>query len=131
VIGDLINTTARVESLTKHYGVLALATGEVHERFTRPPQSRLIDRVVVKGKRAPLELFELRDKFSPENFHEVATRYAEAFVLYEEGRFDDAARMFRALAEFDKPSRVLAARCAELCAHPPTDWHGTFALSTK
>ena len=91
----------------------------------------MIDRVVVKGKSAPLELYELRHRFSPANFHEIATQYAEAFVLYEEGKFDDAERIFRALADFDKPSKVLAARCAELCIHPPTDWHGVFALSTK
>jgi adenylate cyclase len=131
VIGDLINATARVESLTKHYGVLALATREVHERFASPPQSRLIDRVIVKGKSTPLELFELRDKFSPENFQEIAATYSEAFALYEKGKFNDAERMFRALAEFDNPSRVLAARCVELCAHPPIEWCGVFAFAAK
>jgi len=131
VIGDLINATARVESLTKHYGVLALATREVHERFTTLPQSRLIDRVIVKGKSTPLELFELRDKFSPENFQEIGASYSEAFAVYEKGKFNDAERMFRALAEFDKPSRVLAARCVELCAHPPIEWRGVFAVETK
>src|SRR5204863_4342307 len=33
VIGDLINATARVESLTKYYGVVGLATREVHDRL--------------------------------------------------------------------------------------------------
>jgi class 3 adenylate cyclase len=130
-VGDLINATARVESLTKHYGVLAFGTLEFYKRLSHPPAVRMIDRVVVKGKNAPLELYELRHRFSPANFHEIATKYAEAFVLYEEGKFDDAERIFRALADFDKPSKVLAARCAELCIHPPTDWHGVFALSTK
>lgn len=131
VVGDLINATARVESLTKHYGVLALATREVHERLKSPPQSRLIDRVLVRGKRASLELFELRHKFSSKNFQEIATKYAEAFALYEEGKFDAAERVFRELAEDDKPSRVLAARCAELSVHTPTDWRGIFAVEAK
>src|SRR5207247_290668 len=131
VIGDLINATARVESLTKHYGVLALATREVHERLTSPPHSRLIDRVIVRGKRTPLELFELRHKFGPENFQEIATKYGEAFSLYEEGKFNAAERMFRALAECDKPSRVLAARCVELCVHPPAEWCGIFAVEDE
>src|SRR4029077_18522674 len=85
VIGDLINATARVESLTKHYGVLRAATREVHERFASPPQSRLIDRVIVKGKSTPLELFELRHKFSQGNFNEIAKHYSDAFALYEHG----------------------------------------------
>jgi adenylate cyclase len=130
-VGDLMNATARVESLTKYYGVLALATREFFEKVSERPASRLIDRVIVKGKSVPLELFELRHKFSPANFHEIATKYAEAFVLYEEGKFHDAERMFRKQAEFDKPSRVLAARCAELCIHPPENWRGIFALETK
>jgi len=130
-VGDLMNATARVESLTKHYGVLAFGTLEFYKRLSHPPEARMIDRVVVKGKSAPLELFELRHRFSPANFHEIATKYAEAFVLYEEGKIHDAERMFRKQAEFDKPSRVLAARCAELCIHPPENWRGIFAIETK
>ena len=131
VIGDLINATTRVESLTKHYGVLALATREVYDRFTAPPESRLIDRVIVKGKSTSLELFELRHKFSPENFGEIAKVYSDAFALYEDGNFSAAAKHFGSLSNFDKPSAVFAQRCAEFAAHPPQDWHGTFTLMTK
>ena len=87
--------------------------------------------MIVKGKSVPLELIEVRHKFGPESFQEIATKYAEAFSFYEEGKFDAAERMFRALAKFDKPSKVLAARCTELSAHPPTDWRGIFAVETK
>ena len=79
----------------------------------------------------PIKLFEFRHRFSPANFHEIAAKYAEAFVLYEEGKFQDAERMFRKQAEFDKPSSVLAARCAELCIHPPENWRGIFTLAAK
>jgi adenylate cyclase len=131
LVGDLINATARVESLTKHYGVLAFGTLEFFKRLSHPPEARMIDRVMVKGKSAPIELLELRHRFSPANFHEIATNYAEAFVLYEEAKFEHAERIFRKQAEFDKPSRVLAARCAELCIHPPENWRAIFALETR
>ena len=131
VIGDLINATARIESLTKYYGVLALATREVFEKVSQRPESRVIDRVILKGKSVPLELIEVRHKFSPENFQEIATKYAEGFSFYEEGKFDAAERMFRALAECDKPSRVLAARCAELSVDAPAEWCGVFTIETK
>jgi adenylate cyclase len=130
-VGDLMNATARIESLTKYYGVLALTTREFFEKVSQRPDSRVIDRVIVKGKSVPLELIEPRHKFSPGNFHEIATKYAEAFVLYEEGKFDEAERIYRALAKFDKPSRVLAARCTEFSARPPENWRGIFALETK
>jgi adenylate cyclase len=131
VIGDLINATARVESLTKYYGVLALATKEVYERFTAPPPTRLIDRAIVKGKTAPLELFELRHKFSPKNFDEIAKDYSEAFALYQEGLFAEAEGRFLALSNCDRPSKVLAHRCAELAAHPPQEWNGIFVMTEK
>jgi len=130
-VGDLINTAARVESLTKYYGVLALATREAYDRFTTPPESRLIDRVIVKGKSTSLELVELRHKFSPENFDEIAKAYSDAFALYEDGDFSAAAKRFGSLSNCDKPSAVLAQRCAEFGANPPQDWRGIFALATK
>ena len=52
-VGDLMNTTARVESLTKYYGLLMLTTREFCNRLSQPVESRIIDRVVVKGKSLP------------------------------------------------------------------------------
>jgi adenylate cyclase len=130
-VGDLMNATARVESLTKYYGVLALATRDFCKHLSRPPDARMIDRVIVKGKSVPLELFELRHKFSPQNFNEIAKTYAEGFALYQHGKFRDAERLFRTLSEFDKPSSVLAERCADLAAHPPENWCGVFVFATK
>jgi len=131
VIGDVINATARVESLTKYYGVLFLATHDVCKSLTRAPPSRMIDRVIVKGKHKPLELFELRHKFSPKNFDKIAKTYAGAFVLYQEGKFRDAERLFRALSGFDKPSSILAARCVQFAAQPPAQWRGIYSLTAK
>jgi adenylate cyclase len=130
-VGDLMNATARVESLTKYYGVLAFATREFCNRLSRPPDARLIDCVIVKGKSVPLELFELQHKFSPENFREIARSYSEAFALYQKGKFSEAERIFRSLSNADKPSAVLGQRCAEFAAHPPQEWRGVFTLTTK
>lgn len=130
-VGDLMNATARVESLTKHYGVLALVTREFFKKLSQPPESRLIDRVVVKGKSVALDLIEVRHPMSPVNFGEIAKSYGEAFMLYQEGKFAEAERLFRVNSESDKPSRVLAERCAELDLHPPASWVGVFALTAK
>jgi class 3 adenylate cyclase len=130
-VGDLMNATARVESLTKYYGVLMLTTREFCNRLSQPPDLRIIDRVVVKGKSVPLELIELRHKVSPEDFQKIANSYAEAFARYQEGKFDEAARLFELLSGSDKPSRVMAERCADFAAHPPDDWSGVFAFAAK
>jgi adenylate cyclase len=130
-VGDLMNATARVESLTKYYGVLALATREFCKRLARLPEARLIDRVIVKGKSVALELFELHHKFSPEDFHETAKSYSEAFALYERGNFTEAEKRFRALATTDRASKVMAERCAELASEPPAEWRGIYKMETK
>ena len=130
-VGDLMNATARVESLTKHYGVLMLTTREFCNRLRQQPEARIIDRVIVKGKSVPLELIELRHKSSPENFQEIAKSYAEAFARYQEGKFREASRLFGLLSGSDKPSMVMAERCVDLAAQPPENWRGIFALATK
>ncbi len=86
---------------------------------------------MVKGKSVPLEVFELRHKFSPDNFDEIARDYSEAFALYQEGKFSEAEKRFRSLCNYDKPSTVLAERCVELEADPPHEWSGIFTLTTK
>ena len=130
-VGDLMNATARVESLTKYYGVIALATHQFCQHLTRPLDARMIDRVVVKGKSVPLELLELRHRFSPEDFLEIAKDYGEAFALYQEGEFSEAQTRFRSICDYDKPSAVLAQRCAEFSAHPPQKWDGIFVMENK
>ena len=133
LVGDLINAAARVESLTKHYGVLFLITREAYAKLSDPPLTRLADKVLVKGKTRPLELLEVKHTFSPSNFDEIVRRYNAAFADYERGDFIEAEREFAALheKEQDKPSAVLAERCRELTAEPPENWNGIYELKTK
>jgi len=133
LVGDLVNSAARVESLTKHYGVLFLITREAHAKLSAPPLTRLVDKVLVKGKSLPLELLEVRHPFSPARFEDIADRYNAAFVDYERGRFIEAEQKFAALRDEvqDKPSALMAERCGELKASPPNNWSGIFELKTK
>jgi adenylate cyclase len=133
LVGDLINSAARVESLTKHYGVLFLVTREAYARLSAPPLTRLVDKVLAKGKTLPLELLEVRHPFSPDRFEEIAERYSAAFVDYERGAFLEAERKFAILSDDaqDKPSVLMAERCRELKASPPSDWIGIYELKTK
>lgn len=133
LVGDLINSAARVESLTKHYGVLFLITREAYAKISSPPLTRLIDKVVAKGKTRPLELLEVRHPFSPERFEEIASRYQSAFADYERGEFAEAERKFVALRDEaqDKPSALMAERCRELRPDSPSAWNGIYELKSK
>jgi adenylate cyclase len=133
LVGDLINAAARVESLTKYYGVLFLITREAYVKLSDPPMVRVIDKAVVKGKSVPLELLEVSHSHSPENFGDIVERYNAAFAAYERGGFTEAERLFAALRDEvqDKPSALMAERCHELILDPPEDWHGIYQLKTK
>jgi class 3 adenylate cyclase/CHASE2 domain-containing sensor protein len=133
IVGDLINAAARVESLTKYYGVLLLVTRETYSRLSNPPTTRVIDKVIVLGKSIPLELLELRHPFSGPNFEEIASQYNAAFEQYGRGAFAEAEKNFAALAvqENDRPSKLMAQRCRELSSEPPKNWQGVYELKTK
>jgi adenylate cyclase len=133
LVGDLINAAARVESLTKYYGVLFLITREAYAKLSQPPPVRLVDRAIVKGKSTPLELLEVRHSFSPDSFEEIAKRYNAGFAEYERGGFVAAKRMFEAIRDEhqEKPSALMVERCQELALDPPKDWNGIYKLSTK
>ncbi len=133
VVGDLVNTAARIESLTKYYGVRMLVTRDTFAKLTDPPPSRLLDHVLVKGKNVPVEIFEVNHTSKGSRFEEIAQKYAEAFNHYRNGQFEIAERLFAELAEIenDLPSAVLKRRCGELRMNPPAIWEGVFRLDAK
>jgi adenylate cyclase len=133
LVGDLINSAARVESLTKYYGVLFLITREAYAKVSAPPCTRLVDKVLVKGKTVPLELLDVRHPFSSDRFEEIAERYNAAFLEYQRGDFAQAERKFTALHDEtkDPPSALMAERCRELCAIPLKEWNGIYELKAK
>jgi hypothetical protein len=131
IVGDLINATARIEALTKVYGVRALITREVLEQLVPRPVSRLIDVVVVKGKSVPVELHEVRHLENERDFERVRGPYAEALRLYVAGCFREAAERFALLAAEDGPSRLLQERCTRFLQKPPLDWRGVYAFESK
>ena len=133
LVGDTVNEAARVEALTKNYGARLLVTRDAFAQFSTQGQHRLIDRVIVKGKSEPVELFECENPCTPPNFAEICVRYKKAFDEYHFGRFAEAQKLFAALVqEFaDGPSKTLSARCAELLAHPPEKWNGIWKMDAK
>lgn len=60
VIGDTVNIAARLESLTRTYGVDLLLSEHAHARLSDPDafDLRFIDRILVRGKKIPLSIYE-------------------------------------------------------------------------
>lgn len=133
LVGDTINEAARMESLTKYYGVTLLVSHECFARLTRPGPHRLLDRVIVKGKSTPVELYEIENPRTPPGYAELVKEWDIAFADYSAGRFAEARPLFARLAEQfnDGPSKVMIHRCDELTAYPHADWKGVWKMESK
>jgi len=133
LVGDTVNEAARIESLTKYYGVRMLVSSVTFARFGSGCTHRLVDRVIVKGKSEPVELLECEHPCMHANFQELSERYQSAYAAYAAGRFGEAREQFEVLARdfSDGPSKILSARCAELKENPPDAWNGIWKLDTK
>lgn len=132
ILGDIVNTAARVESLTKLYGVRWIVTREVLATLTPAPSHRFLDRVKVKGREGSVELIEIAVN-QERDWVEAAAKYGAAWAQYEKGRFAEALESFEAIAREhrDRPSQTMAERCGELIASPPAAWDGAYALKEK
>jgi adenylate cyclase len=133
LVGDTVNEAARIEALTKFYGLRLLVSGATFAQFAVNPAHRFLDRVIVKGKSEPVELFECENSCTAAKFPEICRPYKIAFDEYAAGRFTDALPRFEKLFQdfSDGPSRVLADRCGELISKPPADWKGVWKLDSK
>lgn len=135
IVGDSVNTTARVEGQTKNYAAPVLATGQFIESLSEQPPSLKVDVVQVKGKAKATELVAifLEKDDAP---LEAAQQYREAFKLYEGGNFSEATPLFEALSAhmhdtISTSASLLRKRCEALAAGPPENWDGVFELTSK
>ncbi|MFN0247409.1 MAG: CHASE2 domain-containing protein [Kofleriaceae bacterium] len=131
VLGDQVNLGARLEALTKEYGVSVLvgeatvaSVGAAGGSFV----FREIDLVRVKGRAGAVPVFELVGRAADVK---VDPRFADALALYRKRDFATAREAFAGL-EADPVARVMAARCAILAAAPPDeDWDGVYEQKSK
>jgi adenylate cyclase len=99
-MGDAVNLGARLEGISKHYGVDIVA-GEATRAQTPNIVYRELDRVRVKGKREAVAIYEPVDEAYKLSHSEVAelARWQEALQQYRRGEWDAAEASLRALRD--------------------------------
>jgi adenylate cyclase len=132
-LGDGVNLASRLEGLCKVYQVSALASAAIVEQARGEFAFRLLDRVAVKGKHEPVDVYELVGaRARATNELRSATRYEEALRAYFGRDFARARTLLVDLVADDAPSRVLDGRCMAMIANPPPpDWDGVYAATSK
>jgi class 3 adenylate cyclase/tetratricopeptide (TPR) repeat protein len=140
VVGDTVNLASRIEQLTKSYRARFLIGARMFQSLTEPHDFaiRKVDRVAVKGKNAPFDVYEVIDAETPER---AAAKLATRSLLDSAMRYYFAREFKAALALFkqastEDPEDVVPTLFAERCARyletpPPADWQGFEKLASK
>jgi adenylate cyclase len=127
VLGDQVNLGARLEALTKEYGV-GILVGEATMNAAGPAYVfREVDVVRVKGRAGAAPVYELVGRVGVK----TDSRFGDALALYRRREFASAQTLFAQL-EGDETAALLATRCAALAASPPPpDWDGVYEQRSK
>jgi len=149
MMGDNVNIAARCESGAKQYGVYTMVTGatkEEAEQYGDRCVFRYLDRIVVKGRTKPVDVYEimgLRDHISDELL-ECKQKYESAMEAYQNQEWNQAISLFKESLELEaftpdeeafistNPSLVFLDRCLEMKEDPPPeDWNGVYVMKSK
>ncbi|TFB12471.1 adenylate/guanylate cyclase domain-containing protein [Candidatus Marinimicrobia bacterium MT.SAG.4] len=143
MMGDVVNTAARLESSAKQYGIyIHCAQNTIENLNGKEFEWRFIDKVKMMGKSKSVdtvEIMDYKDGLSDAQL-EMRVHYQQGIEYYTRQNWDDA------IAEFNKsnkmedafegrptnPSRVYLERCEYFKRNPPgSDWDGSWILEDK
>jgi adenylate cyclase len=136
-VGDPVNVAARLEELSKEYGV-HIVVGEA--TVAAEPSAftyRFLDLVAVRGRGEPLRCYEVLGRAGTLDApaERRLARYHEAIEHYRARRWPEALQVLDDLARErpgDGPVELYRRRARALLeAPPPDDWDGVFVASPK
>lgn len=160
VMGDAVNLASRLEGANKATGTAILVSEYTVDRLPESIVSREIGMIRVKGRHAPIKVFEplamrsarggLRTLPAEEQAQKAAQAmeppastpdmgrakslarlFAEALRLYRSRRFSEAALLLEGLAGDQAAVRLRARALAMDVEPPPPDWDGVDTLLEK
>lgn len=135
VMGDATNLAARLETATKQFHTDILVSSAVVEMTRDTIRYRSVDRVIVKGKTQPIDVFTPLSLLT-ESEPEWLGSYERAVTLFRTRRLGEAEPIFRKVDGLfdggDFLCRMYVGRCEQFAkTAPPPDWDGSHALSDK
>ena len=134
IVGDDINLSSRLEGVNKVYGTTILVNEATVRQCGDGLMFREVDVVQVKGRDAPVRIFEPlgREDEVPQGAAKAAAAFADNLKLFRQRRFAAARAGFQAMAATDPVAAWFAARARDLEADPPPEaWTGTNVMLSK
>ncbi len=136
VLGDAVNLASRLEGANREYGTRVILGPETRAQVRDAVVARELDLVRVKGKREPVQVWELLALApAPPALAAFVERFGWGLSAYKAQRWDEAVARFReadALRGGDPPSLAYVERCEAMRRAPPgPEWDGVFEMKTK
>lgn len=138
MIGDGVNLAARLESACKQYHARILLSEHTVKRLKGIYRLREIDRVQVKGKTKPVDIYECLDYHTEATFPNMMDalgHFREGVARYRKQDWKRATRSFKEALKANHDDPVAAdymQRCQIMQATPPgDDWDGVWIMMAK
>lgn len=138
VVGDNVNLASRLEGLNNMYGTRMLIGEATRESVRDKFWLKEIDQVIVKGKKNPVNVYELIDHIDhklDDAHQESLFHYAQGLSAYRNCEWKAAAAHFKAAHNLwpeDHAAQVMEKRCKHYTqTPPPQNWDGVFTMQTK
>ena len=138
VIGDGVNLSARLESLTKEYGCDIIISEFTKKLCGDRLMVRELDRIKVKGKKQAVTIYELlgrRQDLHNSHTEKFLDLYHKARAAYLKRNFHGAMSLFQDaqnLAPSDRAVKIHLGRIQKYLHEPPAaTWDGTYTMTRK
>lgn len=137
IIGDTVNLASRLEELTKFYHVKIIIGESTYNLCKEELVCRYLDRIIVKGRHNPVEIYELicKTEDATDELYEELNAYSQALDLYYTQQWDEAFEKFLNLVRAYPHTRIYSIflkRIKEFFINPPNGhWDGTYMRTKK
>ncbi|MFP3868481.1 MAG: CHASE2 domain-containing protein [Desulfobacteraceae bacterium] len=137
VIGDAVNLAARLEGANKSYKTGILVSESTAHQAAAQVELREIDLIAVKGRAAPVRVYEVlaaKGQLTAE-MAQARELFAQGLARYRQQRWTEAQDLFQQVLTYrpdDGPALEFLARCQRLRGQDlGRDWDGVFRLTSK
>jgi len=131
VIGDNVNSSSRLEGLTRVYRVPMIVSDYIRAEVTKGCRDYYfleLDQVQVKGKSIGKRVFyPIASSIMNDERYEECERYQTALQAYYAGDWDTARQLFRQVKL--APARIFEERIKD--RNPPENWSGIWTMAEK
>ncbi len=136
VLGDIVNSTARLESANKQTGTWIMCNERCHELLEGRFLCRTIGELQVVGKSEGMKVYnplDWTDKATDEQ-REIVRLFEDVVTAYTDGDFKrciQAINVYEKTFEPYKLSKTYRELCEQYIAKPPEEFLGRIVLSSK